>query len=68
MKKQLWKILLFAVIFGGIADTAFAQQKKKKGPKKRSSTKRTTKTKTKAKIQIHFLLKKWQNPFALMRL
>jgi len=51
MKKQLWKILLFAVIFGGIADTAFAQQKKKKGPKKRSSTKRTTKTKTKAKIQ-----------------
>lgn len=33
MKKQLWKILLFAVIFGGIADTAFAQQKKKKGPK-----------------------------------
>lgn len=50
MKKQLWKILLFAVIFGGIADTAFAQQKKKKGPKKRSSTKRTTKTKTKAKF------------------
>lgn len=51
MKKQLWKLLLLAVIFGGIADTAYAQKKKKKAPKKRSSTKRTTKTKTKANIQ-----------------
>ncbi len=28
MKKQLWKLLLLAVIFGGIADTAYAKEEK----------------------------------------
>lgn len=46
--KKFSRILLLIVLLGGIADGAFAQ-KKKAAPRK--STKRTTKTKTKAKIQ-----------------
>jgi gliding motility associated protien GldN len=48
MKNQFIKCLLLAVLVCGFADVAVAQ-KKKAAPRK--STKRTTKTKTKAKIQ-----------------
>lgn len=48
MKKQFLKFLLLAIFVGGIAGDALAQ---KKPAKKRSSTRRTTKTKTKANIQ-----------------
>ena len=48
MKKGLLKYLLLLALFGGFADVAVAQ-KKKAGTRK--STKRTTKTKTKASIQ-----------------
>lgn len=50
MKTQFIKYLLLLVLLGGFADTALAQ-KKKKAPAKRSSTRRTTKNKTTAKIQ-----------------
>ena len=48
MKNQFFKYLLLSFLFAGIAGTSMAQ-KKKVTPRK--STKRTTKTKTKAKIQ-----------------
>lgn len=47
MKTTILKYLLLAVLLGGFADVAVAQ-KKKAAPRK--STRRTTKTKTKAKI------------------
>jgi gliding motility associated protien GldN len=46
--KQFLKFLLVAVILGGVADGAFAQKKK---ATTRKSTKRTTSTRTKAKVQ-----------------
>lgn len=48
MKNQFFKYLLLSLLFVGFADVTMAQ-KKKATPRK--STKRTTKTRTKAKIQ-----------------
>jgi len=48
MKKNLLKYLLFSFLFCGVADIAFAQ---KKPVKKRTVTRRSTNTKTKAKIE-----------------
>ncbi|HMJ47787.1 MAG TPA: gliding motility protein GldN [Ferruginibacter sp.] len=48
MKKNLLKYLLFSVLLCGIADIAVAQ---KKPVKKRTVTRRSTNTKTKAKIE-----------------
>jgi len=50
MKKRLIKYLFLAIILCSFADVAMAQQKKRTATK-RSSTRKTTKTKTKAKIQ-----------------
>jgi len=49
MKKQVLRLLFLAVLLGGFADVAVAQ--KKPAPKKRTSTKRSTTTKTKAKVE-----------------
>ena len=49
MKKQVLRLLFLAVLLGGFADVAVAQ--KKPTPKKRTSTKRSTTTKTKAKVE-----------------
>lgn len=48
MKKQIWKYLLLAFLFGMVADVAVAQKRK---ATKRSTTRKTTNTKTKASIQ-----------------
>ena len=49
MKRQFFRFLFLAVVVCGIADSAIAQ--KKPTPKKRTSTKRSTSAKTKAKVQ-----------------
>lgn len=49
MKNKIWKYLLLVVILGAFADDAMAQKKKK--PTQRKSTKRTSSSKTKAKVQ-----------------
>ncbi len=48
MKKQIWKYLLLALLFGMVADVAVAQ---KRTAKKRTTARKTTNTKTKASIQ-----------------
>ncbi|RYY50663.1 MAG: gliding motility protein GldN [Chitinophagaceae bacterium] len=50
MKNQILKCLFLAFLVVGFSDGAFAQAKKKKATT-RKSTKRTTNTKTKAKVQ-----------------
>lgn len=47
MKKNIFKFLFLAVLLSGFAEAAMAQKK----PVKRSSTRRSTSTKTKAKVQ-----------------
>lgn len=47
MKKNIFKFLFLAVLLSGFAEAALAQKK----PVKRSSTRRSTSTKTKAKVQ-----------------
>lgn len=48
MKKSMFKFLFLAVLLSGFAEVALAQ---KKPVKKRTSTRRSTSTKTKAKVQ-----------------